>query len=173
MSDGLRGLLSPWFDHPATRRRVTRDHSERVAGCLGDGTITTGRVWGGSGRDWEMGQVKFTSQPKSGDRFQTWIQDAPSSPSRQQWRRDVVFRGTILLCHHVTQSPVIYSHTCSICRGTSGTNSHTSASTSCLKAYQNSFFPLLSIPPWLHHAASLMPVKAPIHTHFMPPWVER
>lgn len=96
----LRGLPSPWFIIPLHADELPDAllSVSAPAGCLRDVTITTGRVWGGSGRHWEMGRVKFTSRPKSGDRFQTWIQAARVSPprlppGRQQWRRNVAFRG--------------------------------------------------------------------------------
>lgn len=59
------------------------------AGCLRDVTLTAGRVWGGSGRGWERGRVKFTPQPKSGDRFQTRIQAAAPHRDRRVFPRAV------------------------------------------------------------------------------------
>lgn len=176
--------------HPATRQQVTRYHSEPVAACRmiqrrdandwtsGEDPVATGK--------WDKLNLhhnprvatdsRHGSRRLASARRERRVFPEPSTMAPQR-----CVSWPILLCHHVTQSPVIYTHTRSVCRVTSGTNSRSSASTSCLKADFNPFFPLINpsnhVVVWLHHSASLMPVKAPIlplpGLHFIPPWGQR
>lgn len=143
------------------------------AGCLRDVTLTAGRVWGGSGRGWEMGRVKFTSQPKSADRFQTRIQAADPHRDRRVFPRAVNNGAATLrsvarlaLSSRYTKSRYLYSHVQRLQSNLRSQRSHFCRHFLSQSIFELFFFPLINqsnrVVVWRHPAASLTPLKAPI-----------